>query len=419
MASSNFPCSARTLPRLLWAIGEVGPEPQGRAEFGGGFLELPRILQGDAEAVVGGEATGADRHRGRVEPDGFFRPGVVVLDPVDLSQLVVDPEVARVQPPGAPKHPLGPLAISPADQSRRRAGPGSSVTGPPAPSGRRRAAAVPPGRDRRSGPARPRAMGVGRRPELPPTAVATTPRPPCPGPCDASRPSRPGTKPIPPVPTAGRSASPPPRGRAGPGRSRMRGTPRHSRCRIASGPSARFGCPGLSPTGRAAFGRARPRRPASRPWPAPAPSRPARPSLERAARRPPPPAASRSRARLAAALASDHLVRSPRAADWAWPRKRSASASASVTTRVVAANRTACCRARKVQPPPITPAVTSTEAASATVSRRRFRSSSARARASRASSSATRRRFSCSSARAWASTRAHSAARSRSCTPSR
>ena len=197
-------------------------------------------------------------------------------------------------------------------------------------------------------------MGAGRRPELPPTAAATTPRPACPGPCDASRPSRPGTKPIPPAPTAVRSASPPPPGRAGPGRSQMRGTPRHTRCRFASGLQCSLrvapNCLQLAEQRSVALDLGGP---LLRPWPAPAPTRPARPPREIESASSASPWASRSRARLAAALASDHLVRSPIAADWAWPRNRSASASASVTTRVVAANRAVRCRARKVQPPPI------------------------------------------------------------------
>ena len=67
---------------------------------------------------MGGEATGANGHGGRAEPDRFFRPGVVIPDLVGLFHLVVDPEVARIEPPGAPQHALsGQFAISPVDQS--------------------------------------------------------------------------------------------------------------------------------------------------------------------------------------------------------------------------------------------------------------------------------------------------------------
>ena len=79
---------------------------------------------------------------------------------------------------------------------------------------------------------------------------------------------------------------------------------------------------------------------------APARARPARPSLGRGASRPARPRPAGHGRVLAAPSASDHLVRSPGTADWAWPRSHSASARASVTTRVVTTSRAVRCRAR-------------------------------------------------------------------------
>ena len=53
IASFGFPWSSRALPRLLWASAESGLSRMGVAVLGDRFLQLPLLLQGEAEVEVG------------------------------------------------------------------------------------------------------------------------------------------------------------------------------------------------------------------------------------------------------------------------------------------------------------------------------------------------------------------------------
>ena len=209
-------------------------------------------------------------------------------------------------------------------------------------------------------------MGAGRRPERLPTAVAKIPRPACPGPCGTSTwPSRPDTKPVPPAPTAGAICFPASSGSSWVQcRSQMRGTPR------SIGMSVLLRVPvlaGVIPYClRNWLSSVRSRSTSAALFTAMACSRSKSASAALTgvdkARRPPPLAQATARDS-AAALASDHLVRSLTAADWAWPRNRSWRRLQRLGDHEVAVAANSAgppLRAKNVQPPPITPAVTST-----------------------------------------------------------
>ena len=53
MASSSFPWSFRAMPRLLWATAYFGSSSMAWRIAGDGLVQLPLVLQGDAEVVVG------------------------------------------------------------------------------------------------------------------------------------------------------------------------------------------------------------------------------------------------------------------------------------------------------------------------------------------------------------------------------